>query len=54
MQTEISYIVNNPIERKGDRVLVRHAKLMISKTVDDKLIVKENKLYMVENKTKRL
>ena len=25
MQTEINYIVNNPIERKGDRVLVRHA-----------------------------
>jgi len=25
MQTEISYIVNNPVERKGDRVLVRYA-----------------------------
>ncbi len=36
------------------RLSTQHAKLMISKTVDDKLIVKENKLYMVENKTKRL
>ena len=25
MQTEISYIVNNLVERKGDRVLVRYA-----------------------------
>ena len=25
MQTEINYIVNNPIERKGDRVLIRYA-----------------------------
>jgi len=25
MKTEISYIVNNPIERKGDRVLIRYA-----------------------------
>jgi len=25
MQTEINYIVNNPLERKGDRVLVRYA-----------------------------
>ena len=24
MQTEINYIVNNPLERKGDRVLVRY------------------------------
>ena len=25
MQTEINYIVNNPVERKGDRVLIRYA-----------------------------
>ena len=25
MQAEINYIVNNPVERKGDRVLVRYA-----------------------------
>ena len=24
MQTEIFYIVNNPVERKGDRVLIRY------------------------------
>jgi hypothetical protein len=48
MQTEIAYIVNNPTERKGDRVLIRYAgtENTISKAeVEGKITEEQIKLW---------